>query len=170
MFFHARLPFHYYHFFAAAAESPVGGSLMRNFPDYHLPASNMLRVCKTSQQLETEILIVPGHIHPSHRNSLLQYFERPCCEVFTMNRIYTTIFSSELGSAPAQQPGRNSGCCYRSQTVNSFALSSLQSIRLYTREEVAGMQDNAVLSNLSIQYKFTICCRIYKSDYARHLF
>ena len=100
----------------------------------------MLRVCKTSQQLETEILIVPGHIHPSHRNSLLQYFERPCCEVFTMNRIYTTIFSSELGSAPAQQPGRNSGCCYRSQTVNSFALSSLQSIRLYTREEVAGLR------------------------------
>ena len=69
-----------------------------------------------------------------------------------MNRIYTTIFSSELGSAPAQQPGRNSGCCYRSQTVNSFALSSLQSIRLYTREEVAGIQDNAVLKNLSIQY------------------
>ena len=65
LFFHARLPFHYYHFFAAAAESPVGGSLMRNFPDYHLPASNMLRVCKTSQQLETEILIVPAWSHSS---------------------------------------------------------------------------------------------------------
>ena len=69
-----------------------------------------------------------------------------------MNRIYTTIFSSELGSAPAQQPGRNSGCCYRSQTVNSFALSSLQSIRLYTREEVAGLQDNISLQYV-VEYK-----------------
>ena len=106
----------------------------------------MLRVCKTSQQLETEILIVPGHIHSSLApQQFITIFWKTLLRGFYYESDLHHYF--QLGSAPGQQPGRNPGCCYRSQTVNSFALSSLQSIRLYTREEVASLQDNGVLDN-----------------------
>ena len=76
-----------------------------------------------------------------------------------MNPIYTTIFSSALPQASSRAGIQVVVTEVRQLTVLHSPVSSLQSIRLYSRDEVASLQVPAV-SHVSIQYKSTICYRI----------